>query len=329
MKRLKDLQEKVFGVNAAGFESLALDIFRFQAKENAVYRAYLQHLKVQPEEITSLSEVPFLPIEFFKTREVKSGNWGARQVFESSGTGYGVRSRHYVPDTAFYLEGTVKAFEGFYGPLSEYAILALLPSYLEREHSSLVAMVEHFIKKGKSELSGFFLYEQEALLKQLELARKKTNKILLIGVSFALLDLAERGADLSGVVVMETGGMKGRRKEMIRPELHAILQEGLQVEEIHSEYGMTELLSQAYARERGLFECPPWMQVRMRDLNDPFSWVNFGRSGGVNVIDLANVHSCSFIETQDIGICHANGTFEIMGRFDNSEVRGCNLLLFS
>lgn len=329
MKRLKDLQERVFGINGAGFESLALEIFRFQAQENAVYRAYLQHLKIQPEQIKSLAEVPFLPIEFFKTREVKSGAWEAAVVFESSGTGYGVRSRHYVPDTAFYLEGAVKAFEGFYGSLSEYAILALLPSYLEREHSSLVAMVGHFIEKGAGEYSGFFLYEQEALLKQLELARQAGKKILLIGVSFALLDLAARGADLRGVVVMETGGMKGRRKEMIRPELHARLQQGLQVEKIHSEYGMTELLSQAYAREEGVFECPAWMQVRIRDLNDPFSWLNFGRSGGVNVIDLANVHSCSFIETQDIGICHANGTFEIMGRFDNSEVRGCNLLLFS
>lgn len=329
MKRLKDLQEKVFVVDAAGFEPLALEIFRFQAQENAVYRSYLHHLGVQPEDIKSLAAVPFLPIEFFKTREVKTGQWEAGVVFESSGTGYGVRSRHYVPDAGFYLEGAVKAFEGFYGPLREYAILALLPSYLEREHSSLVAMVEHFIKKGGSEFSGFFLYEQEALLRQVALAREAGEKILLIGVSFALLDLAERGADLSGVVVMETGGMKGRRKEMIRPELHAVLQAGLQVAQVHSEYGMTELLSQAYAREGGLFETPPWMQVRTRDLNDPFGWVNFGRSGGVNVIDLANVHSCSFIETQDIGICHANGTFEIMGRFDNSEIRGCNLLLFS
>ena len=329
MKRLKDLQEKVFGVEAKDFESLALEIFRFQAQENEVYRAYLNHLGVQPEGVHSLDKIPFLPIEFFKTQEVKSGNWEAEAVFESSGTGFGVRSRHYVPDVSFYLKGAVKTFEGFYGSLREYAVLALLPSYLEREHSSLVAMVEHFISLGESAFSGFFLYEQESLLQQLAKARAAGKKVLLIGVSFALLDLAERGADLHDVVVMETGGMKGRRKEMVRAELHAVLQEGFQLSRVHSEYGMTELLSQAYAREGGVFETPPWMQVRMRDLNDPFGTVNFGRSGGVNVIDLANVHSCSFIETQDIGICHANGTFEIMGRFDNSEVRGCNLLLFS
>jgi hypothetical protein len=329
LKRLKDLQDRVFGVGAEDFEELALEIFNFQAQENSVYRSYLNHLGIKPEEIKSLEKIPFLPIEFFKTQEVKSGNWEAEVVFESSGTGYGVRSRHYVPDMGFYLEGTVKAFEPFYGSLSEYAILALLPSYLERQHSSLVAMVEHFINSGVKDLSGFFLYEQDALLAHVEKARAANKKILLIGVSFALLDLAEKGADLSSVVVMETGGMKGRRKEMVRAELHATLQAGLGVKHIHSEYGMTELLSQAYAREGGRFETPPWMQLRVRDLNDPFGLLNFGRTGGVNVIDLANVHSCSFIETQDIGICHANGTFEIMGRFDNSEVRGCNLLLFS
>lgn len=329
MKRLKDLQDRVFGVGTENFEGLALEIFNFQAQENRVYRSYLDHLHIKPEEITSVEKIPFLPIEFFKTQEVKSGNWETEVVFESSGTGYGVRSLHYVPDRRFYLEGTVKTFEQFYGSLNEYAILALLPSYLERQHSSLVAMVEHFIHSGVKDLSGFFLYEQDALLAHVEKARAANKKILLIGVSFALLDLAEKGADLSSVVVMETGGMKGRRKEMVRAELHAALQAGLGVKHIHSEYGMTELLSQAYAREGGRFETPSWMQVRVRDLNDPFGLVNFRRTGGINVIDLANVHSCSFIETQDIGICHANGTFEIMGRFDNSEVRGCNLLLFS
>ncbi len=329
MKRIKDLQDRVFGVGAKNFDALALEIFRFQAQENKVYRSYLQYLGVKAEEVKAIDAIPFLPIEFFKNQEIKSGDWEAEVVFESSGTGYGVRSRHYVPDIAFYLRATVKAYESFYGPLNEYAILALLPSYLERQHSSLVAMAEHFINRGVKELSGFFLYEQDALLARVEEARQANKKILLIGVSFALLDLAERGADLREVVVMETGGMKGRRKEMVRAELHSILQEGLGVKQIHSEYGMTELLSQAYARAGGRFETPAWMQVRMRDLNDPFGEVNFGRTGGVNVIDLANVHSCSFIETQDIGICHANGTFEIMGRFDNSEVRGCNLLLFS
>lgn len=316
-------------MNSTTFEETALEVFHFQAQRNTVYGAYISCLGIKAKEVQSIRDIPFLPVEFFKTQQVKSGKWEPEAVFESSGTGYGVRSRHEVPDVGFYHECAVRTFEGFYGPLEEYAILALLPSYLERQHSSLVAMVAHFTSKGVSQLSGFFLYDQAALLQQVEKAKAAGKKVLLIGVSFALLDLAERGADLTDVIVMETGGMKGRRKEMIRAELHEVLQKGLRIKQVHSEYGMTELLSQAYARQEGLFETPPWMQVRIRDLNDPFEYVNFGRNGGVNIIDLANVHSCSFIETQDVGISHANGTFEVMGRFDNSEVRGCNLLLFS
>ncbi|WP_026135804.1 LuxE/PaaK family acyltransferase [Nafulsella turpanensis] len=329
MKNLKDLQSRVLQLSPADFEDLALEVFNFQAQENVVYGEYLQHLNVEPSEVSAISGIPFMPIDFFKTKSVRAGQWTEEGYYESSGTGYGVRSRHYIQDIGFYQQGAQKAFERLYGPLSQFAILALLPSYLEREHSSLVAMADFFMSKADSKLSGFYLYEHKALLEQVERVKKAGKKLLLIGVSFALLDLAEEGADLSGAIVMETGGMKGRRKEMIRAELHEVLKKGLGIAQIHSEYGMTELLSQAYARREGLFETPPWMKVYIRDLNDPFSFVNFGRSGGVNVVDLANVHSCAFVETQDIGISHPNGTFEILGRFDNSEIRGCNLLLFS
>lgn len=329
MKGLKDLQEKILKINPADFDALALEIFQYQARENSVYASYLQHLDVSAERITELKQIPFLPIELFKTQKICSGSWKPETIFESSGTGYGLRSKHYVQDIAFYQAAALKAFERLYGPVGDYTILALLPSYLERQNSSLVAMVQFFIDKAGDPLSGFFLHDQQALLNRLEAAKQTGKKALLIGVSFALLDLAESGADLQGVIVMETGGMKGRRKELIRAELHKQLQDGLGVETIHSEYGMTELLSQAYAQKNGIFETPNWMRVLVRDVNDPFAYVKHGRTGGVNVIDLANVHSCSFIETQDLGISYPNSTFEILGRFDNSELRGCNLLLFS
>lgn len=329
MKGLKDLQEKILNVSPPDFDALALEIFQYQAAENPVYANYLRHLNVSPGDISELQQIPFLPIELFKTQKVCSGSWESEAVFESSGTGYGLRSKHYVQDMAFYQAAALKAFERLYGPVGDYTILALLPSYLERQNSSLVAMVQFFIDKAGDPLSGFFLHDQQALLNRLEAVKQTDKKALLIGVSFALLELAESGAGLQGAIVMETGGMKGRRKELIRAELHEELQSGLGVETIHSEYGMTELLSQAYAQKNGIFETPNWMKVLIRDVNDPFAYVKHGRTGGVNVIDLANVHSCSFIETQDLGISHPNSTFEILGRFDNSELRGCNLLQFS
>lgn len=329
MKTIKDLQERVLKVGKADFDSLAMDIFRLQAKENPVYKEYLQHLKVEAGKLKHVQEIPFLPIEFFKTKEIRTGEWDSEALFESSGTSYGVRSRHYVQDVDFYHRCAIKAFERLYGPLKSFVILALLPSYLERSHSSLVAMVRHFMERADNPESGFFLHENQELLVRLEKAKKEGKQPLLIGVSFALLELAEKGAVLGETIVMETGGMKGRRKELVRDELHKTLQRGLQVEQIHSEYGMTELLSQAYAKKKGVFETPPWMRVFTRDINDPFSFAAKGRTGGVNVIDLANLHSCAFIETQDLGISHTNGTFEILGRFDNSETRGCNLLLLS
>lgn len=329
MKSLKDLQERILAVNSATFEALALEVFRFQAAENPVYADYLGHLGVSAPEVSELTQIPFLPIEFFKNHEVRSGAWKPEAIFESSGTGYGVRSKHFVQNMAFYKAAALKAFEKLYGPVGNYVILALLPSYLERQNSSLVAMVQFFIEEAGDPLAGFFLHDQQALLDRLEEVKGADKTPLLIGVSFALLDLAESGADLSGAIVMETGGMKGRRKELIRAELHAQLQQGLKLDRVHSEYGMTELLSQAYARKNGIFEIPEWMCVFTRDVNDPFAYVQHGRTGGINVVDLANVHSCSFIETQDLGISHSNSTFEILGRFDNSEIRGCNLLLFS
>lgn len=329
MKSLKDLQEKILKVETGNFEELAMEIFDFQARENPVYSAYIRHLGVALKDVKELRDIPFLPIEFFKTKKICSGEWEAEAEFESSGTGYGVRSKHYVQDIAFYQACARKAFERLYGPLQNYAILALLPSYLERQNSSLVAMAQHFMDQADNPLSGFFLDDQALLLRRLEEVQNTGKTALLIGVSFALLDLSERGINLDGTLVMETGGMKGRRKEMIRTELHEQLQKGLGLREIHSEYGMTELLSQAYAQKNGVFETPPWMKVLVRDVNDPFTYLTHGRAGGVNIIDLANVHSCAFIETQDLGISHVNSTFEILGRYDNSEIRGCNLLLFS
>lgn len=329
MKRIKDLQEKVLVVEPAHFEVLAMEVFQFQARENPVYKRYLNYLGVRWEKIHEIEEIPFLPIEFFKTQSIRTGIWKPEITFESSGTGYGVRSKHDLQDVRFYQSCARKAFERLYGPLSNYGILALLPSYLERQNSSLIAMVQYFIQESGNSPSGFFLDNQNALLDQFQQVLHSGKIPLLIGVSFALLDLAEKGADLSGALVMETGGMKGRRKELVRLELHQFLKKGLNVPEIHSEYGMTELLSQAYALKNGVFETPAWMKVLIRDINDPFSYTSSGRTGGVNVIDLANVHSCSFIETQDLGASQGNGTFEILGRFDNSETRGCNLLLLS
>ena len=322
-------KELLTGGQSFGFETLALEIFRFQAQENPVYRQYLQYLNIDPGAVFSLEKIPFLPIEFFKTQEVKTGKFEAETIFKSSGTTQQERSRHFVADLPFYLQNTERIFEQFYGPLTDYVFLALLPSYLEQGESSLVAMVAHFIKRSGQQEQGFFLHQLDELKKAIRNARKSGKKVMLFGVTYALLDLAESTgeADLSEVIIMETGGMKGRRKEMIREELHTILKAAFKVENIHSEYGMTELLSQAYSAGNGIFQTPKTMQILLRDLNDPFEINPNLRSGGMNVIDLANIDSCCFIETKDIGKLHANGTFEVLGRFDNSDIRGCNLLV--
>jgi phenylacetate-coenzyme A ligase PaaK-like adenylate-forming protein len=312
------------------FQAAALELFRYQAQHNTVYRSYIQYLGVQPAEVRALEQVPFLPIEFFKEQEVKTDDFTPEAIFYSSGTTRQARSRHFVADLALYHYITERTFESFYGPLQDYVVLALLPSYLEQGGSSLVDMVAHFIKKTGQQEEGFYLRDHNKLLQALRQARQRGKKVLLIGVSYALLNLAgelQGQEDFHGVTVMETGGMKGRRREMIREELHATLKRGFGVDAIHSEYGMTELLSQGYSKGEGIFWPGYTMRILLRDLNDPFDIGPNHRSGGINVIDLANVDSCAFIETKDIGRIHEDGSFEVLGRFDNSDIRGCNLLV--
>lgn len=322
-------EEEIFNISSKSeFEQIAHRIFLYQAENNLVYKEYIKHLGINKPDITSLDKIPFLPIEFFKSKKVVSTDKEAQAIFTSSGTTGNLTSRHFVPDLKLYEASFTKGFEQYYGAVSDYCILALLPSYLEREGSSLIYMMEKLIKDSKHDKSGFYLHNHEELIACIKELKKTNQKILLLGVSFALLDLAEKyQLDLDGVIVMETGGMKGRRKEITREELHAFLTQKLGVQKIHSEYGMTELLSQAYSKGDSLFFTPSWMKILIRDTYDPFTYEMKGRTGGVNVIDLANVHSCSFIETQDLGKIHPDGSFEILGRFDNSDIRGCNLLV--
>lgn len=310
------------------FENISLEIFRFQAKNNDVYAMFLNHLNCDILNVKSINEIPFLPIQFFKSHQIMASKKAIEEVFLSSGTTGIQQSKHYVTDIAVYKESFRKAFEYFYGDIEAYTILALLPSYLERNGSSLIYMVEDFIKQSKKPKSGFYLNNLEELITTLIEEDQKGEKVLLLGVSFALLDLVEKHQfQLKNTIIMETGGMKGRRKELIREELHQILCEGFGVKKIHSEYGMTELLSQAYSKGDGIFECPPWMKILTRDTEDALTILPEGKSGGINVIDFANINSCSFIATQDLGKTFSNNTFEVLGRFDNSDIRGCNLLL--
>jgi phenylacetate-coenzyme A ligase PaaK-like adenylate-forming protein len=315
-------------INAANFDDIAIKIFRFQAKANPVYAQYLQYLKCKPEAVEAPEKVPFLPIGFFKTHDIRSGSWSPQATFFSSGTTGTEVSRHAVHDVNWYHSVAEKIFNRFFGPLSSFHLLALLPSYLERQGSSLIGMMNYFIKQSGSSHSGFYLNNHIELIERLKELKSSSRKSMLWGVSFALLELAENhSVDLSHCIIMETGGMKGRRQELIRKELHDILQSRFGVSHICSEYGMTELLSQAYSSGAGRFQCPAWMRVLIRDINDPFQIVKAGRTGAINVIDLANFHSCSFIETQDLGMVHEDGSFEVLGRMDNSDIRGCNLLV--
>ncbi|MCK5815393.1 MAG: acyl transferase [Flavobacteriaceae bacterium] len=309
------------------FETKALEVFRFQSENCIVYRDFLKFLKVDISSILKIKDIPFLPIQFFKSHKIISTSDSIQQVFLSSGT-TGEQSRHFVSDTSIYEESYLKGFAHFYGNIEDYIVLALLPSYLERDGSSLIYMADDLIKKSKNNKSGFFLKNTSKLIEIIQNHSKKDKKILLLGVSYALLDLAEsQKFDLKDAFIMETGGMKGRRKEMIREELHDVLTKGFGVTKIHSEYGMTELLSQAYSKGNGVFEYPPWMDVLIRDTEDPLSLLPNGRTGGVNIIDLANINSCSFIATQDLGKKISTTQFEILGRFDNTDIRGCNLLI--
>lgn len=324
------MQNKVFNIQSdADFTEVALQIFKHQFLNNKVYRSFCDLLNVHPADVKTIEKIPFLPIEFFKKREILSSFGAIQQTFISSGTTGSVTSKHLITDVSWYEQSYLNAFKNCYGNIEDYTILALLPNYLERTGSSLIYMVEDLIKRSKNVNSGFYLNNLDELAQKLINLDKKGEKILLIGVSFALLNLVEKHQfSLKNTIVMETGGMKGRRKELIRAELHAILCDGFSVDTIHSEYGMTELLSQAYSKGNGVFECPPWMKVVTRDTQDPLTILSKEKSGGVNIIDLANYNSCSFIATQDIGRVYPNGTFEVIGRFDNSDIRGCNLMVY-
>ncbi len=322
-------QNAIFDIRTENeFLIQALLIFKFQYANNSVYRTFCEYLNVDPNTVKSLEQIPFLPIEFFKSKSVVSSTKPEEIIFTSSGTTGNATSKHFVTDLILYEQSYLKAFNQFYGDIEDYCVLALLPSYLERTGSSLIYMVEDLIKKSKHLKSGFFLNEYEQLHLLLLNLQKTDTKILIIGVSFALLEFTEQyQLSLKNTIIMETGGMKGRRKEIVRQELHQLLTTGFGVNEIHSEYGMTELLSQAYSKGHGIFRCPPWMKILVRDTEDPLTFQKNGKTGGVNVIDLANINSCSFIATQDLGKINDDHTFEIIGRFDNSDIRGCNLMV--
>lgn len=310
------------------FNKIALKVFRHQYANNIVYRDFCNHLAKSPDNVKSVESIPFLPIQFFKSHEVLSSTESVQETFTSSGTTGMATSRHLVTDVSYYEQSFRLAFSQFYGNIEDYTVLALLPSYLEREGSSLIYMVNDLIQRSNNPQSGFYLNNYEELISKLESLDASGQNVLLIGVTYALLDLVEmKQFSLKNTIIMETGGMKGRRREMIREELHNQLCKGFGVSEIHSEYGMTELLSQAYSLGNGIFECPPWMDVLIRDPEDALTYMGNGRNGGINVIDLANINSCSFIATQDLGKKYHNQSFEVLGRFDNSDIRGCNLMV--
>lgn len=324
-----DLSDRIFNIqNPESFSESALEIFKFQAESNLVYRSFITSLGRNPDSIKNINDIPYLPVGFFKTQQVVTGDMPVEKVFESSRTTGDIPSRHFVNDLKIYEKSFLETFRFFYGEPSEYFIAALLPSYTERQNSSLVYMMDGLIRKSMNTNSGFYEKDIRSLINNIQKAKSRGQKTFLIGVSFALLDLAIGfSPDLSGTIVMETGGMKGRRKEVTREELHEILKEKLNISSVHSEYGMTELMSQAYSKGNGIFFCPPWMKILIRDPQDPLTII-YGNdlTGGINIIDLANVYSCSFIASGDCGKLYESGGFGISGRFDNSDIRGCNLL---
>lgn len=310
------------------FLKKSLEVFRYQAKNIPVYKEFLERISCEVDTVDSLEEIPFLPISFFKTHKVIVAKEVPQKIFLSSRTTGNEPSKHYISDLSLYDKSYKKSFEHFFGDAQNYTILALLPSYLEQGDSSLVYMVSDLIKQTKKPDSGFYLRNYDVLIAKLKKLEASGEKVLLLGVSYALLDLLEmQSFQLENCLIMETGGMKGRRKELIKSELHDILKKGFGVSKIYSEYGMTELLSQAYSMGNGLYETPPWMKILIREVEDPFTLLPKGKTGGINIIDLANINSCSFIATQDLGKLHENGKFEILGRFDNSDIRGCNLMV--
>jgi phenylacetate-coenzyme A ligase PaaK-like adenylate-forming protein len=333
MERDKELISRIFSQEVKeNFEGLALEVFRFQVENNPVYADYIKYLGRDYRKIKKLNEIPFLPIEFFKTKKIVTKHYQCPDnefvVFKSSGTTQTGRSTHYIYNINVYEKSFVRGFEKFFGKISNYVILALLPSYLEAGDSSLVYMVKKLIELSGKKESGFFLYNYKELEQRLKILKNRDVKVILFGVSYALLDFAELTEErFDDLIIIETGGMKGRKREMIREELHESLYKKLGSQHIYSEYGMTELLSQAYQTKNKRFSTTETMQVFIRDINDPFSFLSCGKTGGINIIDLSNIYSCSFIETKDLGKKHNKSEFEILGRFDNSDIRGCNLLI--
>ena len=309
------------------FKQHALELFKYQYENNTVYRSYCDLTNNASSEVTEVHEIPFLPIQFFKSHTVSCVSKTPEKIFLSSKTSGQTASRHFVNDLNIYHKSFEKGFYEFYGSIKDYALLALLPSYLERENSSLVYMANQLIHQSKHPLSGFYLDEWDHLINTLQTLEKEGQKTILLGVTFALLTLIEKKKlNLNNTIIMETGGMKGMRKELVREALYSSFKKGFGVKNIHSEYGMTELMSQAYSKENGLYNCPPWMKVLIRSTDDPFEIIQEEKTGALNIIDLANVESCAFIATQDLGKTHKDGSFEILGRFDTAEIRGCNLI---
>ena len=339
---LSKYDHKIFTIEPGNFEPLALEIFRFQYNNNPVYHEYVDALKVNVPAIGAIAQIPFLPVRFFKSHAIMTTFFSPEVVFESSGTTGSVVSRHIIKKTALYETAFTRGFELFYGPVKDWCIIGLLPSYLERSNSSLVYMIYELIRQSGHAGSGFYLHDHDKLFTTLKNIEKEKQKTILIGVTFALLDFAEKfSLPFEHTIIMETGGMKGRREEMIRQEVHDILKRSFGLPAIHSEYGMTELLSQAYSKGNGIFHCPPWMRVLIRDDEDPLSVQSGVRSpksgagntkfgtltGAINIIDLANIYSCSFIATDDAGRLYSDSSFEVLGRIDNSDIRGCSLMI--
>lgn len=322
------LAQAVHTVTADNFTEIALQVFRFQAQFNPIYAEYLALLRTDIAAIDNIYDIPPLPIQFFKNKKIKSGEWSEEMIFTSSGTSGSTTSQHFVNSSDFYLKNCQLNWEENFGKVKNYCVLALLPAYLEREGSSLILMAENFIQESKYKQSGFFLYDTEKLLKTIKDCQQKNIPTVLLGVTFALLDLAEKDSpDLSNIIVMETGGMKGRRKEITRAEMHTTLCKSFNIKEIHSEYGMTELFSQAYSHGAGIFKPSSTLRVFSREVTDPFCQQKHGKTGVLNLIDLANFNTCSFIATDDLGKTYEDGTFEVLGRLDASDIRGCNLLI--
>ena len=334
MNNLSDhtkIAEGLFDFNISGFDAKALEVFRFQVRYNAVYQQYVNLLGIDADQVRKLTDIPFLPVGFFKSQKVVCGEFEPQAVFESSGTTGSVNSRHYVKELALYRESFMQGFRKFYGEPRDWCIIGLLPSYLERQNSSLVFMVDALIRESRISESGFYLYEYDALHSLLRQLERRGQKTLLIGVTFALLDFAEKHSmQLEHTVVMETGGMKGRREELTREQVHHLLTTKLGIKKVHSEYGMTELLSQGYSKGDGIFHCSDTMKILVREEDDPLKVHDAGeheRRGIINVIDLANIYSCSFIATEDAGKLYPDGSFEVTGRVDNSDIRGCTLMV--